>query len=61
MPCYLRLDFPKGLFPVELLVKIFKAIPPSSILATWPAHLNLLSLLSGSDELEPKSSRGRGL
>ena len=35
-------DVPKGLFPVYLPVKILKALLPSSILATCPAHLNLL-------------------
>ena len=33
---HLRLGLPKGLFPV----KILKALLPSSILATWPAHLS---------------------
>ena len=36
----LRLGLPKGLFPVGLPVKILKELLPSSILATWPAHLN---------------------
>ena len=40
---YLRLGLPKGLFPVGLPVKILKELPPS-ILATWPAHLNLQEL-----------------
>ena len=43
---HLRLGFPKGLFPVGLPVKIMKAILPSSILATCPAHLNLLDLIT---------------
>ena len=38
---HLRLGLPKGLFPVDVLVKILKALLPSSILATWPAYLNL--------------------
>ena len=37
---------PKGSFPVGLPVKILKALLPSSILATWPAHLNLLDLIT---------------
>ena len=36
---YLRIYFPKGRFPVGLPVKNLKALLPSSILATWPAHL----------------------
>ena len=31
---HLRLGLPKGLLPVDLLVKILKALLPSSILAT---------------------------
>ena len=41
-----RLDLPEGLFPVGLTVKILKAHQPSSILATWPAYLNLLDLIT---------------
>ena len=37
---------PKGLFPVGLPVKSFKALLPSSILATCPAHLNVLDLIT---------------
>ena len=43
---HLRLGLPKGLFPVGLPVKIFKALLPSSTLATCPAHLNLLDLIT---------------
>ena len=43
---YLRLGFPKGFFPVDLPVKILKALLPSSILPTWPAHLNPLYLIT---------------
>ena len=41
-PC---LGLPKGLFPVGLPDKILKTLLPSSILATCPAHLNLLDLI----------------
>ena len=39
---HLSLGLPKGLFPVDLPVKILKALlrVSSSILATWPAYLN---------------------
>ena len=40
------LALPKGHFPVGLSVKILKAFIPSSILATWPPHLNLLDLIT---------------
>ena len=43
---HLRLGVPKGLFPVGLPVKILKALPLSSILATCPAHRNLLDLIN---------------
>ena len=42
----LRLGLPKGLFPVGLPVKVLKALLSSSILATCPAHLNLLDLIT---------------
>ena len=42
----LRLSFPKDLFSVGLPVIILKALLTSSILATIPAHLNLLDLIT---------------
>ena len=46
MPSHLRLGHPRGSFPLSLPVKILNALLPSSILATWPAHLNLLVLIT---------------
>ena len=43
---HLRLCVPKGLFPVCLPVKILKELLPTSILATYPAHLCLLDLIT---------------
>ena len=43
---HLRPGLPKCLFPVGLLVKILKALLPSSILATCPVHLYLLDLIT---------------
>jgi hypothetical protein len=43
---HLRLGFLKGLFPVGLPVNILKAVLPTFILATWPAHLTLLDLIT---------------
>ena len=43
---HLHLGPHKGLFPVGLTVKILKALLPSYILATWPAHRNLLELIT---------------
>ena len=43
---HLRLGLPKGLFPVGLPVKNLKALLPSSILATCPAHLYLIDLIT---------------
>ena len=34
------------LFEVHFTVKILKALLPSSIVATFPAHLNLLDLIT---------------
>ena len=42
----LHLGLPKGLFPIGLPVKILKALLPSSILTTCPAHLNFLDLIT---------------
>ena len=36
-----HLGLPKGLFPVDLPVKILKELLPSSLLATRPAHLKM--------------------
>jgi hypothetical protein len=46
MSSHLRLGLPKGLFPVGLPDKISKAPLPSSILATWSSHLNILDLIA---------------
>ena len=43
---HLPLGLPKGLFPVGVPVKILKGLLSSSILATWPAYLNLLDLVA---------------
>ena len=43
---FFKVHFDTVLFPVGLPVKILKALLLSSILATWPAHLNLLDLIS---------------
>jgi hypothetical protein len=43
---HLRLGHPKALFRVGLPVKILKALLHSSILATCPAHLNFLDLIT---------------
>ena len=39
---YLRLGLSNDLFPVDLYVKIWKELLPSSILATWPAHITCI-------------------
>ena len=39
---HLRIGLPKGLF----LVKILKALLPSSILAAWPTHSNPVELIT---------------
>ena len=46
MSSYTRLGLPNGLFLVDLSEKILKAFLSSCILATWPAHLNLLDLIT---------------
>ena len=43
---FLFMTRPRDLFPVDLLIKILKALLPSSILATWSAHLNLLDVMT---------------
>ena len=43
---HLRLGHSKSIFPVGVPLKMLKAVPPSSILATWSAHLNLLDLIT---------------
>ena len=43
---HLRLNLPKGVFPVCLPVKILKALLPSSIWTKCPAHLNLLDVIT---------------
>ena len=43
---HLRLGLPKDIFPAGVPVKILKALLPSFILATWPAHLSLLNLIT---------------
>jgi hypothetical protein len=40
---HLRLGLPKGLFSLGLPVRILTALLPSSILATFPAHLKFFS------------------
>ena len=42
----LGLDLPRGQFPVDLPVTIFKAPLPSSILDKYSAHFNLLDLIT---------------
>ena len=43
---HLRLGLPKGQFPAGVPVKISKELLPSSILAIWLVHLNLLDLIT---------------
>ena len=43
---HLRLAFRRGLFSVGLPVNILKALLTSSVLATYPAHPNLLDLMN---------------
>ena len=46
LPSNQRLGLPIGIFPLSSPVKILTALQPSSILATYPAHLNLLDLIT---------------
>ena len=41
---HLRLGLPTGLLAINLPDKILKSLILSSILAIWPAHLNLIDL-----------------
>jgi hypothetical protein len=43
---HLHLGLPKGLFLVDVPVKILEALLPLSFLATWLAHLNILDLIT---------------
>ena len=43
---HLHLGLPEGLFPVGLPAKILKGLLHTSILATCPAHLNVLDLIT---------------
>ena len=42
---HLRLGLPRGLIPMDLLVKILKVVLTSSILDTCSNHLNFLDLI----------------
>ena len=42
----LCVGLPRGIFPVDLLLKIFKELLLSSILAICPARLNLIDLMT---------------
>ena len=43
---HLHLGLPIGIFSVGLSIKILRALLPSFILSIWPAHLNLLDLIT---------------
>jgi hypothetical protein len=43
---HLCLGLPKCLFPVDLPIKILKALLPSSIMTICPANLNLLYFIT---------------
>ena len=43
---HLCLGLPKGFFPAGIPVKFLKTLLPSSIFATWPAHLSLVNLIT---------------
>ena len=42
----LRLGLSKGIFHVGVPVTILKVLLPSTILAAWPAHLNIVDLIT---------------
>ena len=61
-PSHLRLGLLNGLLPLGLLDKSLKKLLPTSILATWPAHLILLlrpisKTVSNWLQAEPTSDR----
>ena len=45
LPYHIRVGLPKSVFLVGLPVKILKELSPTSILATWLTHLNIINLV----------------